>query len=195
MSTYEKIILAVIGVLLMVMVFFSYHEFKEPAEETSEQRESSNFDKSLGQDFKVGPFVTVVNTEASGGLEDNCEAMQPNIIAALHDIKEYFVSQKAPSYSFEAGDTFEVNDATLTFLCNKNAEITLADTDGNKLVLKKIPFIRAVPKGGSAADIGTEVRINATVIPVGGEASLKPTTFGDILIPDRFLDTATSSPS
>jgi len=31
------------------------------------------------------------------------------------------------------------------------------------------------------------------VIPAGGSAPAEPTTFGEALIPDRFLDPATSS--
>ncbi len=183
MSTFEKITSILVGVLLVLILLFSYREFKEPSEQAEGSKTALRFDESLGQEFKIGPFATVVGEQSSGGPEAGCEALQPVIIAALHDIKKRLGTR----------DIFEVNEAALELFCQKNAEVTLADSGGNKLLLQKAPFTRAVPPQGSAEDIGTEVRINATLLPAGGLVPARPTTYGDILIPDRFLDTATSS--
>ena len=43
------------------------------------------------------------------------------------------------------------------------------------------------------ADIGTTVRINATIIPLGKPTPTEPSAKAEILIPDRFLDTASST--
>jgi hypothetical protein len=152
----------------------------------------SGFDKSLGQDLKMGPFVSVVSQQSSGG-EENCAPLRPVIIAALHDIKERLETHSITTFFSGTEDAFEVNEPTLQLFCRKNATIILSDSNGNRLVLQKVPFVRVVPKEGAADDIGTEVRINATVVPAGGAVPLEPTTYGDILIPDRFLDTAASS--
>jgi hypothetical protein len=189
MSISEKIIAALGGMLLILMIIFSVHEIKEPPD-TTETKNTSAFDESVGQDFKIGSFATVKNETSSGGLENDCEQLQPILVGALHDIKERLEHQKI---YVGIEDAFEVNQATLTVLCNKNAEITLVDGSGNSLVLTKMPFTRVIPPGGRANDIGTNVRINATVIPAGGPAPKEPTTYGEVLIPDRYLDDATSS--
>ncbi len=181
-----------VGILLAAMIIFSYHEFKEPGEQVGELGIHSGFDKSLGQDFKIGPFLSVVSQQSSGG-EEKCAPLRPVIIAALHDIKERLETHSIAIFFSGTGDAFEVNEPALQIFCRKNGEITLADSNGNRLVLQKVPFVRVVPKEGTTDDIGTEVRINATVVPVGKPAPSEPTTFGDILIPDRFLDTAASS--
>jgi len=178
-----------------MMSAFSYHEIKEPTRETGVSREGSGFDRSITQDFKMGPFVTVVSEKYFGGPEDNCEPWQPVIVTVLHDIKERLEAKKIPASLAGVGDVFEVNEPTLQLLCNKNVEIILVDNEGNKLLLQKIPFMRDVPPQGSVADIGTRVRINATVILVGESMPAEPTTWGDVLIPDQYLDMATSSPS
>jgi hypothetical protein len=190
MSTYEKIASVAAGILIVCMIIFSYHEIKEPPEHDSG---TSDFDQSVGQDFKIGNFSTVVSEQSSGGPEDACEPLQPVIIAALHDIKEHLETQKISNYSNGTGDIFEINEPTLTLLCNKYVQIILADSAGNKLLLQKIPFMRAIPPQGNPIDIGTEVRINATFTPLGSPTPSDPTTYGDILIPDRFLDIATST--
>ena len=172
-----------------MMIFFSYRELKEPPEQARAPG-GPNFEQSIGQNFIIGPFASIVDEQSSGGLEADCDRLQPLIVGALHDIKERLEHQK--TYT-GVEDAFEVNQPILQLLCNKNAEVTLADSAGNKLVLQKIPFVRAVPPQGTPADIGTEVRINATVIPIGSSTSTQPTTYGDVLIPDRFLDATSSS--
>lgn len=188
MSTFERTAIIIGGVLLLVMLFFSYHELREPNEQAA--RREPNFEQSLGNDFTIGPYTSVVSQRSSGGREDNCEALKPVLLGTLHDIKERLERQNALDGSSAA---FEVNETALDLLCNKNAEITLADKEGNTLLLRKEPFVRAVPPGGSPADIGTDVRIDATVTRGGSAAPTQQTTFGESLIPDRYLDAATSS--
>jgi hypothetical protein len=195
MSTYEKIASVIIGIVIILTIIFSYHEIKEPSEGLSGVKLSSDFDASLGQDFKIGSFATVVSAQSSGGPEDNCEQLHPVIVAALHDIEEHLETHDILDLVTGAEETFEVNQQTLQLFCNKSAEITLSDSKNNQLILQKVPFTRAIPPQGSADDIGTEVRINATVVPAGAPAPSVPTTYGDILIPDRFLDATTSSSS
>jgi hypothetical protein len=86
-----------------------------------------------------------------------------------------------------------VNEATLQLLCHKTAEIVLSDDQGDTLVLQKAPFTREVPPEDIPADIGTRVRITATVVRSGSPMRATPDIFGDVLIPDRFLEMATSS--
>lgn len=174
MSIYEKIASVILALVLIVIVVASYHEFKEP-----KGPGGSDFDQSLGQDFNIGPFATVVSEHYSGGLEQDCVRLQPVIIAALHDISGRLKLKP---------DTFEVNQQALQLFCNKNAEVVLGDGAGNTLILHKAPFTRAVPQNGTADDIGTDVRIEATLVPAGAPVPAQPTTYGDVLIPDRFLD-------
>ncbi len=169
MSTFEKLASVAIITTLVLAAVFSYYEVKEYR---------SGFEESLGQDFKIGSFSAVVSKESSGGPEDNCKLMRPVIITALHDIAVRLGGQK----------TFEVNEDALQLFCNKNAEITLSDRGGNKLILQKVPFVREVPAQGGADDIGTKVRIQATVVPAGAQAPSEPTAYAEVLIPDRFLD-------
>ena len=185
MSTYEKIISIIIGVLLVAIVIFSYHELRESPEGPGR---GPNFDESLGQNFVIGPFTTTVAEQSSGGLEQNCGPLQSVIIGALHDIMERLETHSILSIFTGDTDAFEVDGETLQLFCNKNAEVTLADAAGHWLVLQKVPFTRGVPQGGTQNDIGTEVRINASIIPAGSSTPAQPTTYGDILIPDRFLD-------
>ena len=182
MSTYEKIASVAVGVFLVFGIIFSYHEIKEPPEMHG-SRSGSRFDESLGQDFKIGTFNTLVSEHVSGGTEEGCGVIQPVIMGALHDIEERLHTE----------DIFQVNERTLKLFCNRNAEVTLSDASGTMLILKKVPFERVVPPQGTDADIGTRVRINATVVRKGAPAPTDPTTYGDVLIPDRFLDSATSS--
>ena len=177
MSLYEKIATVLIALLVLAGIVFSYHEYKESA-----------FDQSVGPNFIIGPYHTVATSTVSGGQEDNCAALQPVLIGTLHDIKERLEHLKAYNGT---EDPFQVNQATLQLLCNKNATITLGGDASSTLVLQKLPFARAVPPNGTADDTGTEVRINATIIPAGGPVPAQPTTFGDELIPDRYLDSAT----
>ena len=182
MSTYEKIASVLLALLLVGVVVASYREFKEPGH-SLRGTESSDFDASRGQDFKIGVYNSIVDEQSSGGEESNCAALQPEIIGALHDIKQ----------RIDSGGDFEVNEPVLQLLCGKTAQITLSDSGGNRLILQKVPFVRAIPQGGTAADTGTRVHIDATVVPAGAEVPKKPTTYGEVLIPDRFLDNATSS--
>ncbi|HEY5383422.1 MAG TPA: hypothetical protein VIJ88_02615 [Candidatus Paceibacterota bacterium] len=195
MSTYEKIASIIIGIVLVALIIFSYREIKEPFGSSSVAKLGSDFDTSIGPNFTIGSFGTAVNEQSSGGLEDNCEQLQPVMVAALHDISERLETRNLLDLFIGAAEAFEVNRQTLQLLCNKNAEITLEDSSGDKLVLQKIPFTRSIPPQGSPDDIGTEVHINATAAAAGAPVPTQPTTYGDILIPDRFLDTATSSSS
>lgn len=189
MSIYEKIGTAAIGLLVLVVLVFSFREFKEPEHE-SEQSLLSRFSQSIGPNLQIGAFSEISEQKSSGVAEEDCEPLRPIILGVLHDIKERLEHMKT---YVGVEDPFEVNEATLLLLCDTTAEITLADASGNKLLLQKEPFTRMVPQNGGPDDIGTRVRINATVIPAGASAPTEPTTFGEVLIPDRFLDTATSS--
>ncbi|MDE1925322.1 MAG: hypothetical protein KGH79_04070 [Patescibacteria group bacterium] len=190
MSTYEKIATVIIAVLLAVMVVYSYRELSEKRPPRGGPNTGPNFSQSLGQDFIIGPFATVANEQSSGGPEDNCDALKPVIVGALHDIKEHLEHGGAYAGGEQA---FEVNEPALQLLCNKNAEITLSDSGGDMLILQKVPFTREVPPQGTPADIGTAVRINATVVPKGAPVPAQPTTYGYQLIPDRYLDAAATS--
>lgn len=170
MSTFEKIVSAAIVAVLIVAVFFSYHEIKETR---------SGFEESFGQDFKIGAFSAVVNKDSSDVQEENCKPLRPVIITALHDL----------SVSLGMSDTFEVNEQALQLFCKKNVTITLSDPEGNTLLLQKVEFVKSVPQSGTDKDEGTKVRINATVIHKGGAVPKEPTAYAEVLIPDRFLDT------
>lgn len=190
MSTYEKIASALLAILVVLMIIFSYRELTEPKERPGTELGSS-FDDSIGPNFQIGPFVTLVSHQASGGMEENCAPQQPVIIAALHDI-DVRLHDLEPA-AMAGSDAFEVNKLTLQELCNKNVEIILSNARGDTLLLQKVPFKRGVPPQGSPADVGTEVRINATITPAGSSTPQQPTIFGDLLIPDHFLDLATST--
>lgn len=191
MSTFEKIASVIIAVLVIVMVIFSLRELTERRGGDHEGRGPS-FDQSVGQDFKIGPFATVLNQSASGGTEPECKRLQPVVVGVLHDIKVHLEQQNMYP---DTRNVFEVNEDTLQLFCNKNASITLVDPSGTKLLLQKVPFVRTTPPGGTAEDTGVAVRINATIIVPGAVPPNQPTTWGEELIPDRFLDTATSSAS
>lgn len=189
MSLFEKIASTIIGVFVIGGLIFSYHELTEkPGGDTGNR--GPNFEQSVGQDFKIGPFATLLNQQSSGGSEAGCERLKPVIVGVLHDIKERLEQQNVYTGS---QDVFEVNEQTLQLFCNKDASVTLVDPSGNKLLLEKVPFVRAIPQGGTAEDTGVDVRINATVIVPGTVPPRTPTAWGEELIPDRFLDTATSS--
>ncbi len=193
MSTYEKIASAVVGVLLILMVIFSYHEFKEPTQHPALPGAPSDFDDSIGQNFIIGPYASVVSEQSSATTEDNCSSLQSVIVAALHDIKEHLEHVRQGGGP-GAEDPFQVNQKALELFCHTTAVATLSDGAGNELVLEKIPFTRAIPPGGGPSDMGTEVRINATLIPAGTATSTpaQMTTYGDELIPDRYLDSGTT---
>jgi len=185
MSTFEKITSAAIALVLIVVVVFSYHEF-------TEREHGPNFEMSVGRDFKIGTFQTVVSTSASLETEDSCASLQSVTIAVLHDIKTRLEALKSPAFPPAGAGIFEVNEPTLTLLCRTTAEIVLVDTGGNRLILKKVPFVRVIPEQGVSTDIGTRVRINATLVPAGALVPAEPSTYGEILIPDRFLDEVSS---
>jgi hypothetical protein len=190
MSTYEKIATIIIGVLVVAMLVFSYHEIKEPAPPELFNA-NSTFDTTIGKSFTIDGYSTIASTTASGGVENNCQALQPVVIALLHDISERL--QKISDS--RAAHSLEVNMSTLQLFCQKNVEITLTDNMGNQLVLEKLPFLRTLPpEDTNPADIGTEIRINATVIAKGVAIPATPTTYGDILMLDRFLNAATTTP-
>jgi hypothetical protein len=189
MSTYEKIATLVIGVLVVSMLVFSYHEIKEPAAPELFNA-NSTFDTAVGKNFTINGYSSIASTTSAGGSENNCQALQPVIIAVLHDIAE-----RLQKVSDSHTDSIEVNMSTLQLLCQKNVEITLTDRLGDQLVLDKIPFLRTLPpEDTNPADIGTEIRINATVIAKGAQIPATPTTYGDILMLDRFLNEATTTP-
>lgn len=185
MSTYEKIGLALIALIAAAGIFFSYHEVTEPRGPGG-----TEFDESIGSQFRIGTFDTLVSRHSSGGAEDNCAAMQPVIVAVLHDIT---VRLEELTVITKPNNKFRVDKATLQLLCDKQADVTLSDASGNHLLLQKVPFVRMVPPGHGPEDIGTDVKINATVIPAGAALPPEPTTFGEELIPDRQLDDAPSS--
>jgi len=193
MSTYEKIASFIIAVLVVVMIVFSFHELREPASPLHEQRTGSDFDESMGSNFKIGPFTTIVDEHVSGDIDPNYTSLQPVILGVLHDITQRLTSVDPALFSSATSSIFEADQSILQVFCNMNATVTLSDPSGDSLILEKVPFTRAIPPSGTPADIGTDVRINATVVPAGTQAPTNPTTYGELLIPDRFLDTATSS--
>lgn len=186
MSTLEKILTALLAALLLFIVFFSMHEIGEPRGPFGGER--SEFDRSFGSNLRIGPFINIASEHSSGGPEANCETLQPVIVAALHDIKvdleELRIIESSP-------DSFEIDQPTLDLFCNREASLTLADGRGWQLLLDKVPFTRVVPQN-APQDGGSEVRINATVIPLGGTPPGTPTATADVVIPDRYLE-ATSS--
>ncbi|HVW82538.1 MAG TPA: hypothetical protein VHC68_01155 [Candidatus Paceibacterota bacterium] len=186
MSTYEKVATAIIVILVAIGVAFSYHEITEPHENNG----GPDFDHSIGQNFEIGPFDTILSRRSSGGIEQNCAPLQSVILGALHDVKEKL--EAAGTYQRSA-DVFEVNQDTLQFFCNAQAEVTLIDDTGTKLVLDKPPFTRGIPAGGTATDVGTEVRIDATIVRPGTVPPTMPTVSVEELIPDRYLEGAVSS--
>jgi len=184
MSKFEKILAAVIAILVLVMVIYSVREIREPHDGGSQP--PSRFSQAVGTDFAIGPFNTVTSTRMSDTLETNCEHYQSVIIGALHDVKQRLEHMDAYS---GVEESFAVSSDALQVFCHTDATITLADESGNSLILHKLPFTRATPPGGMAEDIGTDVHIDATVVPAGQSVPATPTTFGDVLIPDRYLDT------
>lgn len=131
----------------------------------------------------MGAFVTVLNQQSFGPIETNCKQLQPVIIATLHDIDENL--KKLGVYKSGA---FEVNQETINLFCHQNASLTLLGKRGVKLLLVKLPVQRAVPPGASPAYIRTDIRINATVLPPGAAPPTNPTTYGEELIPNRYLN-------
>lgn len=181
MSTYEKIAVVLVGIVVIAMIVFSYHEITES--KGSDHERGPNFEQSFGQNFKMGTFTTVLNQESSGHIETNCKLLEPVIITTLHDINENL--EKLDIYKH---GTFEVNQQTLDLLCHQNASLTLSNNQGVKLLLVKQPFTRGIPPGGTIDEIGTDIRIDATVITPGAVPPTNPTTYGEELIPDIYLD-------
>lgn len=186
MSTLEKILLVGLGMVLAAMLLFSYHEFTETP--GSDRSPSPDFEHSLGASLALGPFRTILSEQYSPELEQNCEALQSVIVATLHD-----VDQHLEELAVYRSSSFAVDKDTLALLCHTTASITLSDASGRKLILEKVPFSRHIPPGSSLNAVGTDVRINATVIMPGALPPSGPTTYGEELIPDRYLD-ASSSP-
>lgn len=182
MSTYEKIASVLVGVLVIAMLVFSYHEITEP--KGSDHEQGPNFEQSLGQSFKMGTFTTVLSQDSSGSLETNCKPLEPVIIGTLHDIDVHLEELGV----YKPG-VFEVNQQTLDLLCHQNASLTLSNDQGVKLLLVKQPFKRGIPAGGATNEVGTDVRIDATVVTPGAVPPTTPTTYGEELIPDQELDT------
>lgn len=181
MSNYEKIASVLVGILVIAMLVFSYHEITEP--KGSDREQGPNFEQSLGQDFEMGTFTTLLSQQSSGYIEPNCRSLEPVIIATLHDIDEHLEELGV----YKPG-IFEVNQQTLDLLCHQNASLTLSNNQGVKLLLVKQPFTRGIPPGGTVDEIGTDIRIDATVITPGAVPPTSPTTYGEELIPDIYLD-------
>jgi len=176
-SGYERIGLIAIGALLMLVLALSLNEFSG----------ESDFDASIGRTLQIGLFSTLRDQDVSDTIENDCEQFYPVIVTALHDIKEHLEHMKKhPLFSSE--EPFEVNQDTLTVFCHTEASITLGDGTGRELILEKSPFVRDIPRGGGPDDIGTRVHIDATVVAAGADVPPKPTTYADVLIPDRFLE-------
>lgn len=181
MSTYEKIASVLVSILVIAMLVFSYHEITEP--KGSDHERGPSFQQSLGQSLKMGTFTTVLSQQSSGSVETNCKSLEPVIIATLHDIDEHLEELGV----YKPG-TFEVNQQTLDLLCHRNASLTLSNNQGVKLLLVKQPFTRGIPPGGAVDEIGTDIRIDATVVTPGAVPPASPTTYGEELIPDIYLD-------
>jgi len=181
MNNYEKIVSVLIGAFVIAMIVFSYHEITEPEKDDYEQ--GPNFEQSFGQDFKMGTFRTILSQQSSGFVEINCKLLEPVIITTLHDIDEHL-----EELSVYKPGTFEVNQQTLDLLCHQNASLTLSNNRGVKLLLVKQPFTRSIPPGSTVDEIGTDIRIDATVIIPGAIPPTSPTTYGEELIPDIYLD-------
>lgn len=193
MSTYEKIASAIIAVLVILGIVFSFHELREPSGLPNQPHAGTDFDASMGSDFKIGPFATTVDEHVSGDIDPNCSSLQPVILGVLHDVTQRLTSVDSALFSSASSSMFEADRSTVQLFCNANAVVTLSDSGGDSLILEKVPFTRAIPPSGTPADIGTDVRINATVVHAGAQAPNRPTTYGELLVPDRFLDSATSS--
>lgn len=190
MSTYEKIALGIGVALLLAVVGWSFHEVEEPFGHERFHGGWSDFDESFGTEFRIGAFTEVVDMSSSDTLEDNCTLLEPVIASVLHDITERLEGEAEHESSFSYGreNAFEVNEKILALFCHTTAEVTLSARNGDKLLLKKVPFVRGIPPGGTDKDIGSEVRIEATLIPRNATSTpTEPTVYGDTLIPDRFL--------
>jgi len=193
MNTYEKITAVVIAILVILMVILSFNEITEaPGGEEHERERHSDFDKSLGQRLEIGPFDVIEKRSGSKEREEDCDLLKPIILATLHDLKEV-LAKKVPSLFSEGEDAFEVNEATLDIFCDEYASITIASSDGKRLVFEKEPFSRVVREYGSSLDEGRVVKISATVFSGGEGTPIASTTYESVLIPDRYLDFATSS--
>lgn len=198
MSTYEKIILGIVIVLVIAIVGWSFHELEEPFGPERFRVGWSDFDDSFGPEFRIGPFTYITNASSSEILEPDCEPLKVVIASVLHDITERLEEKTGSGgfFSYGRGDTFEVNEDILDLFCHTTAEVTLSARNGDKLLLRKIPFSRTIPHGGTDVDVGSEVRIEATLIPRNAASiPAEPTVYGDTLIPDRFLDIPSHTPA
>lgn len=187
MSTYEKIASVLLAVLLVALAALWFGGGRPDG------HRGSDFDDSVGQNVVIGPFDTVISQQTSGGPEQNCTMLTPVLVAALHDIDEHLSDQAHTLGVSGRWDNLEVNAPTLAALCNKNATITLRDNKGDTLVLVKAPFVRMVPQGGDQADIGTAVSLTASVTVLGGTPPAAPQADAFELVPDRLLETASST--
>lgn len=187
MSTYEKIA-TVLLVILGIAVLLLWHNDEGFRQGPEQEHAVVDFDESRGQDFKMGPFTVVIDAHASGAAQAGCEALQPVLVTALHDINKR-LAQEALSFGIEGSwDEFEVNAQSLSLLCRSGAEITLIDQQRDTLIVRGLPFSRGVPEGGNANDIGTAVALTATVARAGTPLPSSPQVSVRVLIPDRFLD-------
>lgn len=192
MSTYEKIATALVLVLAGALLFsWSTHEHREPPHDDAQV----NFDDSRGQAFAVGPFNLIVSTWGSGPARGDCASMEPVFIAGLHDI--YLDLRDSAAASGIQGDwnAFQVNDEALGALCKPGAQLTLYDDARDTLRITAEPSERSVPEWGASDDIGTAVIMNAYLARAGSPLPNDPQASTRVLIPDRFLMEASSSPN
>lgn len=180
MTNYEKIGLLVIFILIVAGVGLSYHEWSETKK--IEQFEGPSFGQSVGPDLKLGSFDTVLSRTSSGPINAHCTALQPVIISTLHDVNQKLINMGA----YQSG-SFQVNQRSLDLLCHQTASITLSNSAGEKLILTKQPSTRIAPPGASPDNVGTSIHIDATIVRPGALPPTTRTTYGEEVIPDRYL--------
>ena len=185
MNTKEKIISAVVLGLILILSIWSYAEVTEQSGMEDFEDEISDFERSFGDTFIMGSFETIQYSTSSQTYEANCDVEKPVIVSVLHEIYEELNTGLFALWGDKT--TFMVDPQTLALFCNTTATITLRDNTGALLTLKKVPFTRDIPEGGTAADIGTTVRINATVTPPASQGTEPVQTYASLLIPDRIL--------
>ncbi len=186
MSKDEIIAGVAVFVVVVGVLAYSYqmHEAHERTEPASTAARESDFDRSFGTDFRMGPFTRVVNEQVSGGKETDCTREESVVAAALHDLDTRFGTLLNATSSWSA---FEVNDSALGVFCNRFATTTLTDAAGDTLTITKPPFTRGLPQGDTAGNTGTVVRLDASLVPQGASAPTA-TSSAELLIPDKYLD-------
>lgn len=182
MSKYEKIASYIIGVLIIIIIIFSYSEI-------TEIKRKSDFDRSFGEEFIIGDFTKIIDEEVSAEMEKSCVNEQLEIASALHDLADH-LSEEKEGRIFGKDDqmNFEVNSHVLELFCHVTAKIILEDSQHRQLIIEKNPFTRGIPEGRGEEDEGTGVHLDATIVEPGEAKPGMPTTSAEIIIPDRFFD-------